>query len=224
LCWIENSVNGESVSIQHSLRDTILLTPIYSRRKRQAEATGQDVYNYNVIPTRVRVQVVQMLEAGLGSAGRSTNMGEHVDNPCYEHIVKSMRLELDVHRLTDNKYANFQKELFLWLQQESNIDHWLDGVELSLQTMERWMSAQELSSLYRPSAKPNSVITEFNARLLEAAVGYQYVSGEIVRIDSQRDSLGHLASETNESSKEFVISTPCCISLDRSNVYSQSDG
>lgn len=101
-----------------------------------------------------------------------------------------MRLELGVHQLTDNKYANFQKELFLWLQQELNIDHWLDGVELSLQTIERWMSAQELRSLYRPSAKPSDVIAQFNARLLEAAIGYQYVSGEIIRIDSQ-----HIHSE-----------------------------
>jgi hypothetical protein len=39
--------------------------------------------------------------------------------------------------------------------------------------------------IFNPSAKPDDVIAEFNYRLLEAAIGYQYVSGEIIRIDSQ---------------------------------------
>jgi hypothetical protein len=190
LCWIENSVNGESVSIQHSLRDTILLTPIYSRRKRQAEATGQDVYNYNDIPTRVRVQVVQLLGAGLGSADTSTRSASTrrphlMVNHCYEHVVKSMRLELGVHHLAGSNSSNLQLELFFWLQSEPEIDHWLDGVELSLQNIETVMVNSDFRVLYRPSATPNDVIAQFNARLLEAAIGYQYISGEIIRIDSQ---------------------------------------
>ena len=95
-------------------------------------------------PSRVRVQVVQLLEAGLGSADRQTNMGGHVENPCYEHVVKSMRLELGVHRLTGSKYGNFPVELFLWLRNELNIDHWLDGVEVGSQTMKAWMSEGDI--------------------------------------------------------------------------------
>ena len=170
------------------MRDTILLPPIYSRRKRQAEATGQDVYNYYELPTRVRVQVIQMLEAGLGSVGPLTIRETSRINPCYDHIVKSIRRELGV--LVSTPYGNLQQELFAWLLQETNIEHWLDVVEFSLQTMKALMSEGEYRSVYRPTAKPDDVIAEFNARLLEAAVGYQYVSGEIIRIDSQ-----HLHSE-----------------------------
>jgi hypothetical protein len=136
------------------------------------------------------VQVVQILEAGLGAADALTKTGSRQINPCYEHIVKSMRLELGVHQLTVKKYLNFQTELFVWLQNESNIDHWLDGAELSLQTTKAWMSEHGPRALYRPSAMPDGIIDQFNARLLEAAVGYQYVSGEIIRIDSQ-----HIHSE-----------------------------
>jgi hypothetical protein len=96
-----------------------------------------------------------------------------------------MRLELGVHRLAGTKHSNFQEELFIWFQSEPNIDHWIDGIELSLQTMDRHMHDQVLRSHYNPSAKPDVVIAEFNARLLEAGVGYQYISGEIIRIDSQ---------------------------------------
>jgi hypothetical protein len=105
-----------------------LLPPIYSRRKRLAEAAGQDVYNYYEIPTRVRVQVIQMLEAGLGSVGPLTVRDTSRTNPCYDHIVKSMRRELGVLLLASTPYGNLQQELFAWLQKETNIEHWLDGV------------------------------------------------------------------------------------------------
>jgi hypothetical protein len=166
-----------------------LLPPIYSRRKRQAEATGQDVYDYVSIPSRVRVQIIQMLESGLGLVFRQSLQGP-VGNPSYERIVRSMRLELGVHRLAGEEYDGFQQELFFWLQQELNIDYWLDGVELSLRIIEKQSPDKQFRSLYRPTATPNGLIAEFNARLLEAAVGYQYVSGEIIRIDSQ-----HIHSE-----------------------------
>jgi len=52
------------------------------------------------------------------------------------------------------------------------------------------MSPREIRSLFHPISSPANVIAEFNARLLEAAVGYQYICGEIIRIDSQ-----HLHSE-----------------------------
>ena len=145
-----------------------------------AEAARQDVYNYYEIPSRVRVQVIQMLEDGLGSVGPLTVRDTSRINPCYDHIVKSIRRELG---LASTPYGNLQQELFAWLHQETNIEHWLDGVEISLQTMKAWMSEGEYRSVYRPSATPDAVIAEFNARLLEGAVGYQYVSGKIIRID-----------------------------------------
>jgi hypothetical protein len=120
-------------------RDTVLLPPIYSRRKRQTEAAGQDVYNHISIPVRVRVQVKQMLETGLGLASKDSFRGSSV-NPYYEHIVKLMRIELGVDQLSGNMHHDFQQELFGWLQQEPNTDHWLDGVEVSLQGIKRGMT------------------------------------------------------------------------------------
>jgi hypothetical protein len=148
-----------------------LLEPTYSRRKRQAQATGQDVYQYDTIPTRVRVQVIQMLEAGLG-AGDTASSIRLIPNPCYEHIVKFMREEVGVYELAVTIPSQFKAELFSWLHSESDTDDWLDGVEVSLQTIEQMMPHPELRGVYRPSAEPGDVIAKLNARLLEAAVGY----------------------------------------------------
>jgi hypothetical protein len=161
-----------------------LLPPIWSRRKRQAQATGQDVYQYDTIPTRVRVQVIQLLEAGLG-AGDAASSIRLIPNPCYEHIVKVMRRNVGVYQLAVTIPSQFKAELFSWLHSESDINYWLDGVEVSLQTIETWMQNPELRGTYHPSAEPGDIIVEFNDRLMEAAIGYQYVSGQINRIESQ---------------------------------------
>jgi hypothetical protein len=63
------------------------LPPIYSRRNRQVEPSESDVYSYNAIPANVRVQVVQILESGLGVPALSV-YGNHQVNPCYGYIVK----------------------------------------------------------------------------------------------------------------------------------------
>lgn len=144
----------------------MVLPPIYSRRKRLMQAGGADVYNYDAVPNRVRVQVVQILRGALW-----------VTNDCYETIVRQMRRELGVHRLSAG--IGFDDELSTWLQEERDIDHWLDGVEMSLRLVDRFVRDQ-----WNIDPGPDEVIAEFNARLQEAAVGYQYVSGEIVRTDS----------------------------------------
>jgi hypothetical protein len=42
------------------------LLPIFSRRKREAEAKADDVYVYDKAPKKLRVQVVKLLSEGLG--------------------------------------------------------------------------------------------------------------------------------------------------------------
>jgi AbiJ N-terminal domain 4 len=169
----------------------MVLPPIYSRRKRQAQATGPDVYSYGGIPDRVRVQVVQLISAGLGdSVGNMDQYGRRPMNIGYDHVVTSMRRELGVHQLPGAFSVDVKDELLNWLQQEMNIDYWLDGVELSLKTIDRYGLVRDYVYAYEPDQTPAKVIEEFNARLLEASVGYQYVSGEIIRIDSQ-----HIHSE-----------------------------
>lgn len=160
------------------------LPPIYSRRKRQAKTAGPDVYDYDAIPTRVRVQVVQLIQAGLGNSDYG-NQYHNQPNPGYNHIVTTMRREVGVHKLVDSYANDFRIELLTWLQQEQNIDHWLDGVELSLRVIDKFVRNNPDTQVYRPSQTPDEVIDEFNGRIQEAAVGYQYVSGEIIRVDSQ---------------------------------------
>jgi hypothetical protein len=99
----------------------VSLPPIYSRRKREAEGKIDDVYTYDQIPQKVRVQVVQILREGLGSY---YDHGDYTPTySIYDFLYKSTCRELGVHSLggwgSDRKDESF----FAWLEREENIDH-----------------------------------------------------------------------------------------------------
>ena len=159
-----------------------MLPPTWSRRKRLSQSNGQDVYQYDVIPLPVRIQVVQILRDGLGGYYHPYRV-DHIRR-CYNFIVRFLRSEFGVHSLTAFDGEDLSEVLFRWFQEVEGIDRWLDGLEASLRIIDdhvrrNWDNFQSLVS-----AKPDDVITEINARLQEAAIGYQYVSGNIIRIDS----------------------------------------
>lgn len=46
--------------------DIMALTDIFSRRKRLAEKVAADIYQYEVVPPKVRVQIVHILVEAIG--------------------------------------------------------------------------------------------------------------------------------------------------------------
>jgi hypothetical protein len=89
----------------------MFLPSIYSRRKRQAEASEPDVYTYDKIPKNVRIQVVQIIESIL-DVSEVNNHGAHQYNPCYNNIVKTIRREKDVHQLVEGWICNAKDDSF----------------------------------------------------------------------------------------------------------------
>jgi hypothetical protein len=158
------------------------LPSTYSRRKRQAAGSTIDVYNYAQIPNKVRVQVVHVLTEALGGY-RVTRDGANLKEN-YDIIVKQLRKEFGVHSLTKSFTLDSQQELFSWLQEETEIDHWLDGLEICLRVIDILIRRDWTIFCDAVYTNPDAAIVEINARLQEAAVGYQYISKDIIRIDS----------------------------------------
>ncbi|WP_375460884.1 STM4504/CBY_0614 family protein [uncultured Enterovirga sp.] len=157
-----------------------MLPLTYSRRKRQAETSAVDVYEYSIISKKVRIQVVQIIKDGLGPYYDS--FGNTASGPLYDFIVKQVRRDVGVHQLVGHA-RHPEAELFKWLEEVNTTDDWLDAVELSLKVVDRVVKAHP-NTYSETEAAPDDTIQEFNARMQEAALGYQYVSGEIVRADS----------------------------------------
>lgn len=148
------------------------LPQIFSRRKRVASGLVNDVYVYDNVPKKVRVQIVQLIFEGLGFYNQYNN-----NKPYWAFIVEQMRKEKGVFCLTD-EYDNLGSEFTNWLLNEPVIPTFLDGVELAFRAiaaMKGEYRAQEFDK-HRD---------ELNARLQEAAVGYEFQSGNIIQIDQQ---------------------------------------
>jgi hypothetical protein len=166
------------------------LPPTYSRRKRQAEKTGADVYVYDRVPQKVRVQVVQILREGLGPYSARVYGPSDYALPTaegYDFLYNQMRRELGVHQLLATELASNDLTFLLWLQQEQDIDYWLTAVELALQYIDvvirpKW---EYLSLNVGLAETPDEIISELNARLHEAGVGYEYSERMMIRKDSE---------------------------------------
>lgn len=159
----------------------LTLPDIYSRRRRLALPSGEDVYTYENVPRRLRVQAVQILREGFGpyynKYGNLAPGGE-----CYSSIVRILRRELGAHELAKYK-DNPQDELFAWMEKSEDTESWIDCIEISLRIIDGYVR-RNWSNFEFDVIHPDSVISELNARMLEAGLGYQFSSGEIIRIDT----------------------------------------
>ena len=159
------------------------LPPTYSRRKREAQKEV-DVYVYDQVPLKARVQVSQILRAGLGDY-----FFRNDKTPCaqlYDYLYKHMCKELGVHQLSATDFGVRKDDMFLnWLEHEQDIDNWLDGLEAALTLIDGYVRSKLSDFGGWLGGTPDDVISELNARLREAAVGYEFAEGIITRKDSE---------------------------------------
>jgi len=156
------------------------LPNIFSRRLRQQRSIAEpDVYVYDKLPTRLRIQITQVWVESLG-----LETGNDDGLKIIQKVVRMMRKEKGVYHLTGEEYEGWQDELFHWFINEDDIGRCLDAVEIVFQRLDeidghgRWVRAGvELKSF--------EAIEELNARFLESGIGYQYESGFVIRVDSQ---------------------------------------
>jgi hypothetical protein len=159
-----------------------VLPSTYSRRKRQALGGHVDVYEYDKIPLKLRIQIVHILSDAIGEYKVDTFGAD--SKACYDFIVDDLKREFGVFRLRTDVSVDSRQELFGWFQSEPDVDRWLDGYEASLRLVDRFIRADWERFQHAVRVKPDTALALANARFQEAAIGYQYVSGDIVKIDS----------------------------------------
>lgn len=148
---------------------------LFSKRQKKLRGEVPDVYSYDSIPEPLRVQIVHILRDALGNGEQYYLYMGHV-RQAYDFIVDVLCREYGVFRLvdypdSDNKFEDLSR----FLIQESATEKILDAVETSFQYIDRNFS----------SDVADQAIEELNYRFKEHGVGYCFVNGEIIRIDSQ---------------------------------------
>lgn len=161
------------------------LPPIFSRRKRELARVGADVYQYDEVPNKFRVQFCQVLQAAIGPTA-----AQHYSYPpgraVFEQMRDLMRKELGVFMLPPGRgMEGPDDEFFNWFLNASDIDSVLDGIEVGFIAIDRSVRSARYHFQDYVSLEPDEAVSELNGRLREALVGYQYESGQLVRVDSQ---------------------------------------
>lgn len=152
---------------------------LFSKRQKRLRGEVPEVYMYDDIPHSLRVQLVQILNDGIGD-----ERYHNVSSSFYSNIHNTLCREYGVFSLSENRYSSHWTAVANYLLETEEIEQIIDIVELGLRTVDTVIRKKDWQ--YTGFAiNPDLTIFEANARFKEHGVGFEYISGEIIRIDSQ---------------------------------------
>jgi AbiJ N-terminal domain 4 len=146
----------------------------FTKRLRKKERAGQpDIYVYDDLPTPLRVQMLHVFHDSIGS-GDDPRFGN-----CWEVIDKTISKERGVFRLnTESRPVGRVSHAVL----TDKMPDVLDVIELGcimIDSIRSYSPQMRIASMDSESA-----LAEINARFYEHSIGYQFQSGELIRVDS----------------------------------------
>ena len=156
---------------------------LFSKRQRRARGENPDVYIYDPIPPEFRVQLIHILHDFTGQHPFGSRYGGHTQGyEATKSVVDVLRKERGVFVLPPAEYARDDDaigELANYILNESDTELFIDILELVCRLIER------LGPRLKDGQSAKEAVEEVNGRLREHALGYEYVGGDVVRIDSQ---------------------------------------
>lgn len=165
-----------------------MIRELFSKRQKALRGELPDVYTYSELSRQLRVQIIHIWHDALGDHEASVNVG----NPrnAYEAIASALSREYGFFRLPqpshldtvgiNDKYA----ELCNFFLQESDTERVLDVIELSFRAIDRLARRPGYLNRADASSIADDAIQELNSRFREHGIGYEFVDGRIIRIDS----------------------------------------
>jgi hypothetical protein len=156
---------------------------LFSKRQKYLRGEISDVFTYDELPKSLRVQIVHILndaigkDKGLGYTGEVSKVYKFL----HDIIAREYgEFKLGHHNDTD------QEALMNFLIQTEDTEKALDVVEVSFKYIDRIIREDENrhSHYVTTETTPDEAIAELNQRFKEHGIGYQFVGGEIIRIDS----------------------------------------
>jgi AbiJ N-terminal domain 4 len=158
---------------------------IFSKRQARLRGDVPDVYRYDTVPKKLRVQLVHIIK-DLIHGGVEQNLYNSLVQQAYIYISKVLCREYGLFRLAGESYQprDYASELFNFLLGTENYEHVLDVVELSAKYAD--LHTRKYEYLYQDGfdTRVNRAIEELNGRFKEHGIGYQYEDGQLVRVDS----------------------------------------
>jgi hypothetical protein len=83
------------------------------------------------------------------------------------------------------RHGDFQTAVFNFFLKSENIEKALDVIEISFRLVKNVASDREYQLYADVKIEPEEAISELNERFHEHGIGYQFESGDVIRIDSK---------------------------------------
>lgn len=181
---------------------------LFSKRQQRDRGEVPDVYKYDKLPQPLRVQVVHIVTDAFGVDGYSSSSAKQA----YEFVKKTLCREYGVFELIERPKSD-QDSVFNFFLKETSVERALDVVELCFKCIDVFVRRQSYRYNTTTNIEPDDAISELNARFKEHGVGYQFVSGVLIRLDSEllhveavRPALAVLrGTEFEGANEEFLL-------------------
>ena len=183
------------------------IVDIFSKRQARLRGEVPDVYQYEEIPRKLRVQIIRIWNAAYGIS----LWQNHEAYDAFEEVEEQLCREHGILELTSAGIAPSDR-VNKFLIETDDIEKVLDAVELTFQHLER-LEKEHPFRLPGGRISVRAAIDEANDRFIEQGVGYRYESGQIVRVDSElvhaeivKPTLKFLVSENYDGANQEFLS------------------
>lgn len=156
------------------------LFDIFSKRQKEQGGEFPDVFKYNDIPQGLRVQIIHIWKDAFGDLNTYGRSAPEIYGTIYQALCR----EYGVFSLTERPLSNYLEGLADFLLSTTEYEKALDVIELSFRSIDRVCRDSAYHYQYGSRTLPDDAIEELNHRFYEHGVGYQYESGQLIRVDS----------------------------------------
>ena len=156
---------------------------LYSKRQKKIKGEIPDVYKYDTLPQKLKVQIVHIIKDAIGFDRyiHDTNAQQ-----VYNIIHKTLCKEYGLFKLGNDFSESTEKQVLNFLLLSENVEQNIDVIELTFKSIQQIIGKNFHSYARETEAKlsPDEAIEELNERFKESGIGYAFENGEIIRIDS----------------------------------------
>jgi hypothetical protein len=152
---------------------------LFSKKQKRERGEVADVFVYDQLPNQLRVQIIHIIRDAIGKDHYGTDYAKQT----YQTLNDILCREYGVFELTQGSNSHAQRvfEFFLRCDHEQA----LDVVQVSFRAIDRVTRSYGYQQNTTRKMGVDDAILELNGRFKEHGIGYQFESGELIRLDSQ---------------------------------------
>lgn len=154
---------------------------LYSKRQKRLRGEISDIYLYDSIPKPLRVQINHIIKDAIGEPRYAY---KEMHYKIYEIFQNILIREYGLHYLVSHNYSP-ENDVINFFLETSDYEKALDVIELIFRYIESVIKKDNhYTSMSEVKINPDEAIEELNERFKENSIGYQFVNGNIIKLDS----------------------------------------